>query len=85
MLDSGALTAGLVASAEDQRRGATMALYSFCGFGMAFLAPLVFGMILDAAGHSVRGWGLALASLGLTAMTGILWLRLFRGRGKPPP
>lgn len=82
MLDSGALTAGLVASAEDQRRGATMALYSFCGFGMAFLAPLIFGVILDAAGRSARGWGLAFASLGLTAMTGILWLRLFGARGR---
>ncbi|MDD2603546.1 MAG: MFS transporter [Desulfobacterales bacterium] len=83
MLDSGALTAGLVASAEDDRRGATMALYSFCGFGMAFLAPLVFGIILDVAGRSATGWGLAFAALGLTAMTGILWLRLFRRPGKP--
>jgi len=84
MLDSGALTAGLVASADDRRRGATMALYSFCGFGMAFLAPLVFGIILDTAGRSVAGWGLAFASLALTAMTGVLWLRLFRGPGRPP-
>ena len=43
MLDSGALTAGLVARADDPRRGVTMALYSFAGFGMACLAPLVFG------------------------------------------
>jgi MFS family permease len=78
MLDSGALTAGLVASAEDSQRGMTMALYSFAGFGMAFLSPLVFGVILDIVGRNILGWGLAFASLGLTAMTGILWLALFR-------
>jgi MFS family permease len=82
MLDSGALTAGLVASADDRQRGMTMALYSFAGFGMAFLSPLVFGVILDFAGRSALGWGLAFASLGLTGMTGILWLALLKG---PPP
>ena len=78
MLDSGALTAGMVARADDNQRGATMALYSFAGFGMAFLAPLVFGAILDATGRTVLGWGLAFASLAITGMTGILWLALFR-------
>jgi len=77
MLDSGALTAGLVACADEDQRGATMALYSFAGFGMAFLSPLVFGVILDMAGRHALGWGLAFASLAFTGMTGILWLTLF--------
>ena len=78
MLDSGALTAGMVARADDPRRGMTMALHSFAGFGMAGLAPIVFGVILDLAGRTVLGWGLAFASLGITGMTGILWLALLR-------
>jgi MFS family permease len=78
MLDSGALTAGLVARADNPRRGMTMALYSFAGFGMACLAPLVFGAILDLAGRTVLGWGLAFASLGIVGLTGIFWLALLR-------
>jgi hypothetical protein len=55
-----------------------MALYSFAGFGMACLAPLVFGAILDLAGRTVLGWGLAFASLGIVGLTGIFWLALLR-------
>ncbi len=84
MLDSGALTAGMVARADDPHRGMTMALHSFAGFGMAGLAPLVFGVILDLAGRTVLGWGLAFASLGLTAVTGIFWLALLRAAPQRP-
>ena len=78
MLDSGALTAGVVAAAHDAERGRTLALYAFVGFGMAFLAPLAFGFVLDIAGNRTYGWGFAFAILGLVAMSGPIWLKLFR-------
>jgi MFS family permease len=65
--DSAALTAGAVAAAHPDERGATMAVYSFVGFSSAFFAPLVFGAVLDLAGgnRSLLAWGLAFASIGL--------------------
>ncbi len=77
MLDSGSLTAGVVAAAYDVERGKTLALYTFAGFCMAFLSPLAFGFILDMTGGGMFGWGLACASLGAVSMSGPLWLRLF--------
>lgn len=65
MGDSAALTAGMVAATPLPRRGAAMALYSFLGFGAGFVSPLVFGAVLDAAGNSALGWGLAFGSLGV--------------------
>ncbi len=78
MLDSGALTAGIVAAANDSERGRTLALYAFVGFGMAFLAPLAFGCVLDLSGSSISGWGFAFALMGLLSMSGPIWIRLFR-------
>lgn len=65
--DSAALTSGAIASAPPQVRGATMAIYSFVGFTAAFLAPLVFGVVLDLAGGNTRiaAWGLAFGSIGI--------------------
>jgi MFS family permease len=65
--DSAALTAGVVATAPAHLRGSTMAVYSFLGFTAAFLAPLVFGVVLDLAGgnRNVIAWGLAFASIGI--------------------
>lgn len=65
--DSAALTAGVIAATAPERRGATMAVYSFSGFTAAFLAPLVFGVVLDLAGgnQSRIAWGLAFASIGI--------------------
>ncbi len=67
MADSAALTAGLVAATPFDRRGSAMALYSFSGFGAGFVAPLVFGAVLDSAGGKdiPFAWGLAFGSLGL--------------------
>jgi len=65
--DSAALTAGAVAAAHPDERGATMAVYSFVGFSSAIFAPLVFGSVLDVAGgnRNPLAWGLAFASIGL--------------------
>lgn len=67
LMDSAALTAGVIAASEPGNRGATMAVHSLLGFGAAALAPVVFGMVLDAAGGetSLKSWGLAFASLGI--------------------
>lgn len=68
--DSAALTAGVVAATPPHLRGATMAVYSLAGFTVAFLAPLVFGVVLDVAGgnRSVIAWGLAFASIGIVGV-----------------
>jgi MFS family permease len=83
LFDSGALTAGLVADTPEGQRGLTLAVYSFSGFGMAFLAPLAFGAILDIVGRGIVGWGFAFAAMGLGCMSGALWLRLFQARNTP--
>lgn len=78
MGDSAALTAGLVAAAPAGKRGAAMAVYSFLGFGAGFLGPLVFGLVLDAAGgkDAAAAWGFAFGSLGVACACGPLavWL-----------
>jgi len=70
--DSAALTSGVVAVTPRELRGATMAVYSFLGFSAAFLAPLVFGVVLDLTGgnQSQIAWGLAFVSIGIF---GTLW------------
>ncbi len=67
MGDSSALTAGVVAKSDERIRGATMAVHSMLGFGAGFVAPLVFGAVLDLAGGNARApaWGFAFASLGV--------------------
>lgn len=86
MGDSAALTAGLIGVAAPGRRGATMALHSFLGFGAGFLAPVVFGVMLDVGGGSgsVSAWGLAFASLGLGAAAGPLAFAWYRARVRKP-
>jgi len=80
--DSAALTSGAIASAPPDQRGATMAVYSFVGFSSAFLAPLVFGVVLDLAGgnRSLFAWGLAFASIGIFGVLAPLarWIYLRR-------
>ncbi|MEX0805137.1 MAG: MFS transporter [Candidatus Binatia bacterium] len=82
MGDSAALTAGLLASAAPQQRGAAMAVHSFLGFGAAFVAPVVFGAVLDFAGgnRSVFAWGVAFASLGIGGALAPLTLAMYRRR-----
>jgi MFS family permease len=78
MGDSAALTAGLVAVAPPNQRGAAMAVYSFMGFGAGFIAPLVFGAVLDVAGGKadVTAWGIAFGSLGAGCLIAASAVRL---------
>lgn len=81
MADSGALTAGAIAAAAPERRGATLALHALIGFGCAGLGPPVFGVVLDWAhgASDPRSWWLAFAATGLIALAGPMALRLGRG------
>ncbi len=67
MSDSAALTAGLIESTPPQTRGAAMAVYSCAGFGAGFIAPLVFGAVLDLTGGKTDplAWALAFGGLGI--------------------
>jgi len=81
--DSAALTAGAVAAAHPDERGATMAVYSFVGFSSAIFAPLVFGAVLDLAGgnRSLVAWGLAFASIGIFGVLAPLARLIYARRG----
>ena len=65
--DSATLTAGVVAAADERRRGLVLAAHSTLGFGAGFVSPLVFGMVLDIAGGNRNpiAWGAAFVSLGI--------------------
>lgn len=77
--DSGALTAGMMAAAEPEHRGSTMALHSALGFGVSVLGPICVGFALDAAqrglgGESVISWGIGLSVMGIGILFGPLAL-----------
>jgi MFS family permease len=72
MADSASLTAGLVHAAPAAQQGAAMALYSLGGFGAGFVAPLLFGGVLDLSGgiSSPVAWTFACGTLGFGCL---LW------------
>ncbi|MFZ1415049.1 MAG: MFS transporter [Defluviicoccus sp.] len=82
MLDSATLTAGAVAVAQHERRGATMAVHAAIGFGCAGIGPVVFGLVLDQAGGSgdASAWWVAFATMALAGLVGPLALTLGRPR-----
>ena len=75
--DSGALTSGMVICANASERGATMALHSMVGFGMAALGGTAVGLAIDAAGgaQTDSGWTAAFAVMGLAIALGPAVLR----------
>jgi MFS family permease len=75
--DSGALTSGMAMSANSSERGATMAMHSMVGFGMAALGSAVVGLAIDAAGgaQSDGGWTAAFVVMGLAIALGPVVLR----------
>jgi MFS family permease len=86
MSDSAALTAGLIETTPPHARGAAMAVYSCAGFGAGFIAPLVFGAVLDLTGGKADpfAWALAFGSLGIGCLVVGCGRALFRPslRGK---
>ncbi|MGH8740779.1 MAG: MFS transporter, partial [Burkholderiales bacterium] len=82
MAESGTLTAGLVAAAPAELRGAALGLYSLLGFGGGMLGPIVFGAALDAAGGADRhlAWIAAYAAIGIGCLAAPLVVRM-----NPPP
>jgi MFS family permease len=80
MAESGTLTAGLVAAAPAELRGAALGLYSLLGFGGGMLGPIVFGAALDGAGgaHSHLAWGAAYAAIGAGCLLAPLVVRMKR-------
>ncbi|MDQ8730787.1 MFS transporter [Bradyrhizobium sp. LHD-71] len=80
--DSGALTAGMTASADPAFRGATMALHSTVGFGLSAAGAWGLGVALDAAGGpmSTSGWLAAFCVLAIGIALGPLALFWSRPR-----
>ena len=77
-LDSSALTAGTVAAADKERRGATMGLHSMCGYAGGFIGPPLAGLVLDLAGRDrLIGWGLAFGHLAVITLLGLAMLLWF--------
>jgi MFS family permease len=78
MAESGTLTAGLVAAAPGELRGAALGLYSLAGFGGGLLGPVLFGAALDAAGgaRSQLAWLAAYAAIGAGCLAAPLVVRM---------
>jgi MFS family permease len=84
MAESGTLTAGLVAIAPAELRGAAMGLYSLAGFAGGLLGPVVFGAALDIAGGaaSPHAWISAYAAIGAGCLAAPIVARI---NAKTPP
>ena len=78
MAESGTLTAGLVAAAPSELRGAALGLYSLAGFGGGLLGPVLFGAALDAAGGagSHLAWIAAYAAIGAGCLAAPVVVRM---------
>jgi predicted MFS family arabinose efflux permease len=86
--DSGALTAGMAASATAGHRGATMALHSTVGFGLSAAGAWGTGVALDLGGgpQSAGGWFLAFTVLAIGISLGpiALWWSRAAAPGRVP-
>jgi MFS family permease len=85
MAESGTLTAGLVAAAPADLRGAAMGLYSLVGFAGGLLGPIVFGSALDLAGgaRSHLAWIAAYAAIGAGCLAAPIVARIAAKAGPP--
>ena len=72
MMDSGALTAGVVKESDDQNRGSILAAYSMFGFVGSIIGPPMVGFILDWSGglesYAAWKWGLIAMAAGSFAV-----------------
>ena len=78
MAESGTLTAGLVAAAPHDLRGAALGLYSLAGFGGGLAGPVLFGAALDLAGGAAKhvAWITAYATIGAGCLAAPLVVRM---------
>jgi MFS family permease len=78
MAESGTLTAGLVAAAPGELRGAALGLYSLAGFGGGLLGPVLFGVALDVAGGATSpfAWIAGYAAIGAGCLAAPLVVRM---------
>ena len=78
MAESGTLTAGLVAAAPHDLRGAALGLYSLAGFGGGLAGPVLFGAALDLAGGAAKhvAWITAYAAIGAGCLAAPLVVRM---------
>ena len=74
--DSAAIHAGVITSADPERRGITMALQSVAGFAAASVSPIAVGFILDrtGGGNSSISWGFTFGAMAITAFLGLFLL-----------
>jgi len=84
--DSATLTSGVMAQVPLTERGLGMAVHTTVGFLGAFIGPLLFGLILDAAGgpEVPAAWTQSFAiSGGFTMFAGIIVRGLTRQGAAP--
>lgn len=73
--DSPVLSAALTEAVRPAYLGSVLAIRSLLGFGAGAIAPVVFGIVLDAANHAgapAAGWGWAFAVLGIGGLVAVL-------------
>lgn len=82
MAESGTLTAGLVAAAPPELRGAALGLYSLAGFAGGMLGPVAFGAALDVAGgaRSATAWLAGYAAIGAGCLAAPIVARIGTAR-----
>ncbi len=76
--DSPVLSVALTEAVRPAYLGSALAIRSLLGFGAGAVAPVVFGMVLDATnpgGASAAGWGWAFAVLGIGGLVAALSAR----------
>lgn len=78
--DAPSISSGVVEAADEGRRGATLAVFALAGFIPGFVAPLVIGIVLEAAGGlgSPDAWRLAFVVIALGSVVSMLAMRIAR-------
>ena len=79
MAESATLTAGLVAAAPAELRGAALGFYSLAGFSGGMIGPSLFGLALDVAGGKQEplSWVWGYTAIGAGCLCAPLVVRLF--------
>ena len=81
MTDSASLTAGIVATAQERLRGATLAMQQVIGFSGGAIGTVVVGWVLDLSGgqQSHLAWILACLTIAAGSLMGVIGMRVVMG------